>query len=73
MQSVLLRGRAGEINDHRIDALDLLGISGIGNLVTAIKFAKYYELGKHDIVMTVLTDSTIGFYVFSVNFYCFLF
>jgi cysteine synthase len=40
-----------------IDALDLLGISGIGNLVTAIKFAKYYELGKHDIVMTVLTDS----------------
>jgi cysteine synthase len=40
-----------------IDMLDLLGISGIGNLVTAIKFARYYELGEHDIVMTVLTDS----------------
>jgi cysteine synthase len=40
-----------------IDMLDLLGISSIGNLVTAIKFARYYELGDHDIVMTVLTDS----------------
>ena len=40
-----------------VELLDLLGISGIGNLVTAIKFARYYELGEHDIVMTVLTDS----------------
>ena len=40
-----------------IDMLDLLGISSIGNLVSAIKFARYYELGEHDIVMTVLTDS----------------
>jgi cysteine synthase len=40
-----------------IDMLDLLGISSIGNLVTAIKFARYYELGEHDVVMTVLTDS----------------
>ena len=45
------------IPDTLIDMLDLLGISCIGNLVTAIKFAKYYELGEHDIVMTVLTDS----------------
>ena len=40
-----------------LDMLELLGISCIGNLVTAIKFARYYELGEHDIVMTVLTDS----------------
>ena len=40
-----------------LDMLDLLGISCIGNLVTAIKFARYYELGENDIVMTVLTDS----------------
>jgi cysteine synthase len=40
-----------------LDMLDLLGISSVSNLVTAIKFAKYYELGDHDIVMTVLTDS----------------
>ena len=37
--------------------LDLLGFSGIANLLMAIKFAKYYELGEHDFVMTVLTDS----------------
>jgi cysteine synthase len=40
-----------------LDMLDLLGISSIGNLVTAIKFARYYELAEQDIVMTVLTDS----------------
>ena len=40
-----------------VNKLDLLGISCASNLVTAIKFAKYYELGEHDIVMTVLTDS----------------
>ncbi|RME79250.1 MAG: pyridoxal-phosphate dependent enzyme [Chloroflexi bacterium] len=40
-----------------VDNLDLLGISGVSNLVSAIKFAKYYELGENDIVLTVLTDS----------------
>ncbi len=45
------------ISPALLDMLDLLGISCIGNLVTAIKFARYYELGEHDIVMTVLTDS----------------
>jgi len=37
--------------------LDLLGFSGISNVLSAIKMAKYYELGKHDVVLTVLTDS----------------
>lgn len=37
--------------------LDLLGFSGIANLLSAIKFAKYYELGEEDVVLTVLTDS----------------
>jgi len=40
-----------------VNGLNLLGISCIGNLVGAIKFAKYYELDEHDIVLTVLTDS----------------
>jgi cysteine synthase A len=40
-----------------VTQLPLLGISCIGNLLSAIKFAKYYELGEQDIVMTVLTDS----------------
>jgi cysteine synthase A len=37
--------------------LDLLGISGIANLLSAVKLAKWYELGEHDVVLTVLTDS----------------
>jgi len=45
------------ISESLLNSMDLMGISSIGNLVTAIKFAKYYELGEHDIVMTVLTDS----------------
>ncbi len=41
----------------QVDALDQLGISSVSNLVSAIKFAKYYELGAGDIVLTILTDS----------------
>lgn len=40
-----------------IDKLSWLGISGASNVVSAIKFAKYYELGPNDVVLTVLTDS----------------
>jgi hypothetical protein len=40
-----------------VDQLDLLAISGCANMLSAIKFAKYYELGKQDIVLTVATDS----------------
>lgn len=37
--------------------LDWIGISGVGNLIGAIKMAKYYELTEHDVVFTVFTDS----------------
>jgi len=37
--------------------LDWIGISGIGNLIGAIKFAKYFELGADDVVFTMFTDS----------------
>jgi len=37
--------------------LNLLGFSGISNVLSAIKMAKYYEMGEHDIVLTILTDS----------------
>jgi cysteine synthase len=37
--------------------LDLLGFSGISNVLSAIKLAKYYEMGEHDIILTILTDS----------------
>jgi len=45
------------VNNDDIANLDLLGFSGIANMLSAIKMAKYYELGSHDIVLTVLTDS----------------
>ena len=40
-----------------VEALSLMGISGISNMLCAIKFAKYYELTDRDVVATVLTDS----------------
>jgi cysteine synthase len=40
-----------------IEQLDLFGISGIANLLSAIKFAKWFELGSSDVVVTVATDS----------------
>jgi cysteine synthase len=40
-----------------IGRLDLLGISGIGNLVAAIKYAKYNELTGDDYVVSIATDS----------------
>ncbi len=33
------------------------GISSIANVLSCIKFAKWYELGEQDIVLTVWTDS----------------
>jgi len=40
-----------------VEKLHLLGISGIANLVGAIKLAKYYEMNSNDVVFTVGTDS----------------
>jgi cysteine synthase len=40
-----------------VENLDLFGFSGISNVLSAIKMAKYYELGEHDIILTILTDS----------------
>ncbi|HSR47541.1 MAG TPA: pyridoxal-phosphate dependent enzyme [Anaerolineales bacterium] len=48
--------RAG-VPSELVARMDLLGFSGIANLLSAIKFARYYELGEEDLVLTVLTDS----------------
>lgn len=40
-----------------LQSLPLLGISGVSNLISAIKFAKYYELTERDAVFTIFTDS----------------
>jgi cysteine synthase len=45
------------VSKELADRLGLIGISGVGNILCAIKFAKYYELAGKDIVLTVLTDS----------------
>ncbi|QVK18789.1 pyridoxal-phosphate dependent enzyme [Mycoplasmatota bacterium] len=61
----LLNEEAGQIylkqqgvKDEIIEKLSWVGISGAANIITAIKFAKYYELTENDIIMTVLTDSS---------------
>jgi cysteine synthase A len=45
------------VSPEIIEQLPLLGISGIGNVLSAIKMAKYYEMGSNDVVMTIATDS----------------
>jgi cysteine synthase len=43
--------------DELIRQLPLLGISGICNLVAAIKTARYYDMDGRDVIFTCLTDS----------------
>ncbi len=55
-------GRKYLVNDvgapeETVSQLGLLGISSIANLLMSIKFAKYYELTKNDVVLTIFTDS----------------
>jgi cysteine synthase len=45
------------VPESLVSTLDLLGFSGISNVLSAIKVAKYYEMGENDIMVTVLTDS----------------
>lgn len=45
------------VAEKTVNNLDLLGFSGISNVLSAIKMAKYYEMGEHDIILTILTDS----------------
>jgi len=49
--------KASGVKDALLDKLPWMGISGIGNLLASIKLARYYELGRDDVVLTVLTDS----------------
>lgn len=49
--------RNNGISEDLIEKLPWVGISGAANIISCIKFAKYFELTEDDIVMTVLTDS----------------
>ena len=53
------RARLAEVGVSKevLDRLEWIGISGVGNMLGAIKFAKYYELGEDDVVFTMFTDS----------------
>lgn len=46
-----------DVPEELVEDLDLLGISSIANVLSSIKFAKWYELGPNDVVLTVFTDS----------------
>jgi cysteine synthase len=40
-----------------VEQLSLLGISGVANILSAIKTAKYYELTGDDVIFSLATDS----------------
>jgi cysteine synthase len=40
-----------------LDRLGLLGLSSLANMIGAIKYARYFELGFEDVVFSVATDS----------------
>ena len=47
------------VSDADIAHLALYGISGVANVLAAIKMAKYYEMDENDVVFTILTDSSV--------------
>lgn len=49
--------REAGLSQELADTLGYMGISGIANVLCAIKMAKYYELTADDVIATVLTDS----------------
>ncbi|MGD8440060.1 MAG: pyridoxal-5-phosphate-dependent protein subunit beta, partial [Holophagae bacterium] len=45
------------VDPELVSRLDLMGISCIANLLTAVKTARYFELSSDDVIVTVATDS----------------
>lgn len=45
------------VSNDDVENLVSLGISGISNMLSAIKTAKYYEMDKNDFIFTMFTDS----------------
>ena len=45
------------VDSGTVESLPLLGISGAANLLSAVKLAKYYEMGGRDVLVTIATDS----------------
>jgi len=61
-------GRATLVKRYGVDPAladqmgSLFGISGICNIIGAIKTAKYYNMGKDDVIVTVATDALDRYY-----------
>jgi cysteine synthase len=49
--------RSAGVPAETVARLPLVGISGMGNLLAAIKLARYHEMTADDVVVTILTDS----------------
>ncbi len=45
------------VDEETLRSLDMLGISGLCNLVASIKTARYYDMDGRDVIFTPLTDS----------------
>jgi len=45
------------VDPELVGSLDLLGISGIANLLSCVKTARYFELTDRDVLFSVATDS----------------
>jgi cysteine synthase A len=48
---------ANGVDPALVASLDALGISGIANVLGAVKMARYYEMNSRDTLFTVATDS----------------
>lgn len=49
--------RSAGVDQKIINDLHLIGISGISNMISAIKTARYFEMTGDDIILTIATDS----------------
>jgi len=49
--------KAEGFDDKFIEDLNMIGISGIGNILSAIKTAKHFEMTGDDVIFTIATDS----------------
>jgi len=53
----VMKNRFG-IPEHAVEKMSqIFGISGVCNVLGAIKAAKYYRLGKKDVIVTICTDA----------------
>jgi len=53
----LVRRRA--VDPALVGQLENMGLSGIANVLAAIKTARYFDLGENDVVVTVATDGAV--------------